>query len=130
MRALQPLAARCECAPHASHAPRYHAAPLPHAPRAALRLAPRRRARQLAFTPCAALPEALALIADAAASSTSAASATSALPHVYEPPVVEPWQLWVGFVAGMAPFVIAGALTPQQAAQHRSHNPLRASSAA
>ena len=59
--------------------------------------------------PCAALPESLALIADAAA--TSGYSAALA-PQVYEPPVVEPWQLWAGFVAGMAPFVIAGAPAP------------------
>jgi hypothetical protein len=114
MHALQPLASRCECATHAAHAPRHHAAPPPRAP---LRLAPRRRARQRAFAPCAALPESLALIADAAAASAyTAASAAPAQPppHVFEPPVVEPWQLWVGFVAGMAPFVIAGALTPQR----------------
>ena len=101
----QLLGARC--APVASRATSRPCAVLP--PRAALRLAPRVRARRHAVTPCAALPESLALIAEAAAASADTAALT---PHVYEPPVVEPWQLWAGFVAGMAPFVIAGAPTP------------------
>ena len=106
----QLLGARC--ASRAARAASRPCAALP--PRAAQRLAPRVRARRHALATCAALPESLALIADAAAASVDAANLA---PHVYEPPVVEPWQLWAGFVAGMAPFIIAGV----QAALQRPH---------
>jgi hypothetical protein len=98
--------------PPRAHAPtqQQHA---PHAPCSRLAAAPPQQppqqhaARRRRGAPLAALPEAAALAAAATAAASAAASATPA--GAYEPPPVEAWQLWVGFLGGVSPFIIAGA---------------------
>jgi hypothetical protein len=82
------------------HAPcsRFAAAPPP---------AQQHAARRRRGAPLAALPEAAALAASAAAAAAAVAATPAA--GAYEPPPVEAWQLWVGFLGGVSPFIIAGA---------------------
>ena len=94
-----PTARSASARPHARHR-RRHA--LPFSAAGGLGDAPATAAAHLlSFTPLASIAAASA--PDAAVAAAAAASSQ----YVPPPLVVEEWQLWVGFLAGLAPVVIA-----------------------